>query len=140
MDLRRDALAGAARIVLAVREEALRRPGATGNVGMISAQPGGSNVVPGLSELMIDIRAPSDQELAELDAAVRSPDGSDRARGGPGSRRSSPTYRIPAAPMDPALVDAVEHAATEEGARSHAHAERRGPRRDGDGSARAERR
>ncbi|MGH3114167.1 MAG: hydantoinase/carbamoylase family amidase, partial [Gaiellaceae bacterium] len=50
MEHRRDALAGAARAVLALREEARGRADMTANVGVISAEPGGFNVVPGAAE------------------------------------------------------------------------------------------
>lgn len=117
MDARRDALAGAARMALAVREETLKRPGATGNVGVMSVLPGGSNVIPGVAEFMIDIRAAADAELEDLDTAVRG-----RMEAIAREERLDlslePAYRIAAAPMDPALVDAVERAAAEEEATS----------------------
>ena len=56
MDARRDALAGAARAVLALREEARAREGMTANVGIIRVEPGGFNVVPGVCEFTIDVR------------------------------------------------------------------------------------
>lgn len=117
MDVRRDALAGAARVVLAVREETLRRPGSTGNVGVMSALPGGSNVIPGTSEFMIDIRAPTDFQLQDLDSAVRARMNSIAREEGLEITVDS-AYRIPAAPMDPALVNAVRSAAAEENASS----------------------
>jgi allantoate deiminase len=117
MDARRDALAGAARMVLAVRDETLSRPGATGNVGVMSVLPGGSNVIPGSTEFTIDIRAPTDPELDDLDTAVRH-----RletiAREERLDLSLENAYRIPAAPMHASLVNAVERAATEQEASS----------------------
>ena len=58
MRMRRDALAGAARMVLAIRDQARGREDATANVGVIRVAPGSSNVVPGVCELSIDLRLP----------------------------------------------------------------------------------
>lgn len=113
MGMRRNALAGAARSVLAVREASLARPGTTSNVGVLTASPGSSNVIPGACDLTIDLRAPDDATLAELDAAVR--DDLERIAAEEGLGVAFETaYRIPAAPMDPALVDLVARAAAEE--------------------------
>jgi hydantoinase/carbamoylase family amidase len=110
MHLRRDALAGAARIVLGVRGLALERPGATANVGVIAVEPGGSNVVPGRSTLTLDLRFPTDDGLAELEAAavglVQDVCG-DEGLG----VTFEPTYRIPAAPMDGTLIASLEQSA-----------------------------
>jgi hydantoinase/carbamoylase family amidase len=110
MHLRRDALAGAARIVLAVRELARARPGSTTNVGVLTAEPGGSNVVPGRSSLTLDLRFPTDDGLAELEAAAIA-----RVREICEDEQLDvtiePTYRIPAAPMDPALIALIEQSA-----------------------------
>jgi hydantoinase/carbamoylase family amidase len=68
---RRDALAGAARAVLALRDEARSRDDMTANVGVISAEPGGFNVVPGAAELTIDVRSATADGYARLDPFVR---------------------------------------------------------------------
>jgi allantoate deiminase len=113
METRRDALAGAARMALMIREETLKRAGATGNVGTMSLPPGSANVIPGEAEFLIDIRAPSDAELAGLDSAVCA--GMERIAAEEQLQISiDSTYRIPASPMDPALVDTVERAAAAE--------------------------
>jgi hydantoinase/carbamoylase family amidase len=113
MDMRRDALAGAARMVLALRDAARARPGATANVGVISAAPGSSNVVPGVAEFTIDLRAPSAGEVAALDREAR--EALERIAGEEGlALHLEERYRIAPAPMDPHLVDVVERAAREE--------------------------
>jgi hydantoinase/carbamoylase family amidase len=71
MGLRHDALAGAARIVCELREVARRTPGTTSNVGTISVEPGGKNVIPGSCTFSVDVRAPTADVLEELDKAVR---------------------------------------------------------------------
>jgi hydantoinase/carbamoylase family amidase len=70
MGSRRDALAGAARAVLALRDEARRRD-MTANVGVISVEPGGFNVVPGVAEFTIDVRSPTADGFASAGAFVR---------------------------------------------------------------------
>jgi hydantoinase/carbamoylase family amidase len=71
MARRRDALAGAARIVLALREEALARDGMTANVGRIRVEPAGVNVVPGACEFTVDVRAPDPAGFVAADRFVR---------------------------------------------------------------------
>ena len=67
MALRRDALAGAARIALELREAARSREAVTANVGKLTVAPGGANVVPGLADFTIDVRATTGAGLAELE-------------------------------------------------------------------------
>jgi hydantoinase/carbamoylase family amidase len=67
MDDRRDALAGGARAVLALRDHAARQPGLLRmTVGTLSVKPGGFNIVPAECELSIDVRA---ERREDLDAA-----------------------------------------------------------------------
>ena len=54
--MRRDALAGASRVVVALREETLRREDLRATVGQIRVAPGGRNVIPGLCEFAVDLR------------------------------------------------------------------------------------
>jgi len=64
MNLRHDALAGAAELVLAAE-----RCGVTATVGKLEVAPGASNVIPGIVSLTLDVR---DQNDARRLAAVRS--------------------------------------------------------------------
>jgi allantoate deiminase len=61
MDLRRDALAGAAECITTI-EELCRTDerGLVGTVGYIHAMPGSTNVIPGEAHFTIDLRAPTD--------------------------------------------------------------------------------
>ena len=76
MNLRRDALAGAAECVLAVERRCASVPALVGTVGKVEALPGAVNVIPGKARFSIDIRAPEDAAriaavehlLAEMDA------------------------------------------------------------------------
>lgn len=65
MHLRRDALAAAAEMVLAVEEIASGRDRLVGTVGRIEASPGATNVIPGRVRFTIDLRADRDPVRAE---------------------------------------------------------------------------
>jgi beta-ureidopropionase / N-carbamoyl-L-amino-acid hydrolase len=67
MTLRRDALAAAAEMVLAVERRCSEQPGLVGTVGKLEVPGGAINVIPGRCEFSIDIRSESD---ALRDAAV----------------------------------------------------------------------
>ena len=69
MEQRRDALVLAAMFVVAVEQEARRRPGLVATVGRLQVEPGASNVIPGRVELTLDVRHADDQ--VRLEAARR---------------------------------------------------------------------
>jgi allantoate deiminase len=60
MDGRRDALAAASEMVLAVERTASRQQDVVATVGRIKVLPGALNVIPGQVEFTIDMRSPSD--------------------------------------------------------------------------------
>jgi allantoate deiminase len=61
MELRRDALAGAAELISKIEELCLTDGrGLVGTVGYIHASPGATNVIPGQTHFTIDLRAPTD--------------------------------------------------------------------------------
>lgn len=66
---RRDALAGASEIVLAI-ERAGRESGCIATVGQLAVEPGGVNVIPGRAELSVDLRAETDQARDQLWATL----------------------------------------------------------------------
>jgi allantoate deiminase len=115
MDARRDALAGAARAVLALRDEARRRPGMTANVGHLAAEPGGANVVPGVAEFTIDVRAPTAEGFAALEPLVRSTLEAIAAEEGL-ELELRETFRLEPLPLDETLMETLEAAARDEGA------------------------
>jgi allantoate deiminase len=61
MQLRRDALAGAAEWMTLVEREARQEPGLVATVGMIAALPGAANVIPGEVQMSLDVRHPYDE-------------------------------------------------------------------------------
>jgi allantoate deiminase len=68
MNLRRDALAGAAEFVLAIEALARKQTSLVATVGKIEASPGASNVIPSQATLTLDVR---DQNDSRRIAAVR---------------------------------------------------------------------
>lgn len=78
MDARRDALTGAAELVLVVERlarESSDRDGVLGTVGHLALSPNAANVVPGEATATLELRASSDQALdaahRELEAGAR---------------------------------------------------------------------
>jgi len=116
MALRRDALAGAAELTLAVEARAKATEGLLATVGALRVIPGLVNAVPGAVELTVEVRAPEDavreaagQALAETAQAIAT------ARGLTLTMRRS--YAQPATPCDPALQNALARAIRAEGGR-----------------------
>ncbi|MBB6252803.1 allantoate amidohydrolase [Nitrospirillum iridis] len=68
MGLRRDALAAAAEMVLAVEARGGAEPDLVATVGRIEAKPGAINVIPGQVTFTIDLRSPSDDSRRQAAA------------------------------------------------------------------------
>jgi len=115
MELRRDALAGACRAVLALREEARARSDMTANVGVIRVEPGGFNVVPGAAEFTVDVRSPTAEGFERIDRFVRETLGRIAVEESLGLELAE-THRKPPVALDAGLQDVLEEAAGEEGA------------------------
>jgi allantoate deiminase len=115
MEVRRDALAGAARAVLALRNEARSRADMTANVGFITVEPGGFNVVPGAAELTIDVRSPTAGGWARLEPFVRETLEAIAAEEEL-ELELAETHRKQPVALDAELQDLLEQAAREEGA------------------------
>jgi allantoate deiminase len=115
MAMRRDALAAAAEMVLAVEARARATPGLVGTVGRIEVAGGGAvNIVPGAATFSLDLRAPEDamrkaalSDLAEAFAAIA-------RRRGVAAALDMP-YDAPAAPCDPHLQQALAEALAQRG-------------------------
>ena len=115
MHSRRDALAGSARVALALRDEARRREGMTANVGNIRVEPGGANVVPGLAEFTIDVRSSDHASLAEIEDFVEKTVTVISAEEGLEATLEQ-TFALEPLELDAALVAALERAAVATGA------------------------
>jgi len=103
MDLRRDALAGAARLALDVRDLA-RRHGGVGTVGRIDAEPGIATAVAGVATALVDQRHADAHALAAVHAGAR--EAGNRIAAEEGVRVSwSPLFRIHPIGFSSQLVD-----------------------------------
>src|SRR5207244_3758389 len=71
MPLRRDALAAAAEMIVAIEAHARRDADLVATVGRIEAMPGATNVIPGNVRFTIDLRAPRDDQRRTAAAEVR---------------------------------------------------------------------
>lgn len=106
MRLRRDALAGAAEMALALEQIAGGHDQAVGTVGVFRPDPGATNVVPGAVDFTVDFRSPSNGTLAAMEAAIRSRFREIAARRGLGVD-IAPYAKAAAVPMDAALQEAL---------------------------------
>jgi allantoate deiminase len=115
MASRRDALAGASRVVVALRDEARERGDMTANVGILSVAPGGFNVIPGTAEFTIDVRAGDAEAFARAERFVR--ETLERVANEEQLEvEVAETHRKQPTPLDPELQDVLADAAAAEGA------------------------
>jgi hydantoinase/carbamoylase family amidase len=112
---RRDAFAGAARIALDLRDAATKHDNVTANVGKITVEPGGANVVPGFADFTIDVRAPTADGIHQLEHLVEETVGRVAAEEGLTAELEQ-TFALDPLELDSHLVDVVERAALAEGA------------------------
>jgi allantoate deiminase/N-carbamoyl-L-amino-acid hydrolase len=104
MDMRRDAAAAAAEIVLLVEARCSGRGSLVGTVGQLEVPLGSVNVIPGQCRLSLDIRAASDEErLAAVDDILAGISAI-CARRGIGEKRWK-LVEADAAPCSPRLMD-----------------------------------
>jgi N-carbamoyl-L-amino-acid hydrolase len=108
MNERKDALVAAARLIQAVREEIMARPGSqVGNVGWVQVSPGAPNVVPGHVRLPVELRDLRREVMDEMAARIR-------ARAEAIAREAGVTLTMERystdepAPTDPNLRDLIE--------------------------------
>ena len=109
MGKRRDALVSAARMVLAVEEEAAKRVEhrIVGTVGVMKVHPGAMNVVPGRVEMWIDIRGIDAGSIAATVEAVSV--AAARIAEQEGTRLQEETLSTDTpVPMDPTIVGTIE--------------------------------
>lgn len=116
MDLRRDALAAAAEMVLAVEGQAASAPGLVATVGRLETLPGAVNVIPGRVILTVDVRAPDDSLRTTAAAAIQ-----DKLESIAGRRQVTltiePGHDADAAPCSAGLTAQIESAVQRAGVR-----------------------
>ncbi|RQT91297.1 Zn-dependent hydrolase [Burkholderia cepacia] len=111
MEVRRDALVGAARMISFI--EVLGRryaPDARATVGMIEARPNSRNTVPGGCFFTVEFRHPDDAVLDELDAALRAELARVADETGLGAQIEQ-IFTYAPIPFAPRCIDAVRDAA-----------------------------
>ena len=103
MDLRHDALAAAAEMILAIEARARAEDELVATVGRLDVEPGAVNVIPGLARFSIDIRAPRDERrrraVADIAAALTAIAGARGVR-----LELAPTHEASAYVCDPTIV------------------------------------
>jgi hydantoinase/carbamoylase family amidase len=115
MDLRKDALWGAAELVLAVRDLGRDSGGrAVATVGMLEVEPGATNVIPGLARLRVELRAADEDLLAGLRGQVETLAREAAARYGLRATLA-PWHHAPAVPMHPLALRATRDALVDAG-------------------------
>ena len=118
MSLRRDALAGAARWIARVEDEARSSPGLLGTVGCLETKPGAGNVVPAEVSASLDVRHASDEiRTRAVDSLIAV--GNDLARERGLGFRIDRQLDQSSVEMDPALVSAAARALQKAGCRGH---------------------
>jgi len=109
MDLRRDALAGAAEWIVRVEEEGRASGGGVATVGRMEIMPNASNAVAGHARVSLDVRHASDALRADtVQRLVSAADEIARRRGL--EKRCRHILDQPAVPMDRKLSGRLEHA------------------------------
>jgi allantoate deiminase len=109
MGSRRDALAAAAEMVLAVEHVASSERDVVATVGGIETRPGAPNVIPGRAEFSVDLRSPTDglraRSLERLHEALDDIAGRRGVQAQPVIQ-----YQTPAVTLDQRVIDAVDEA------------------------------
>lgn len=120
MSLRKDALAAAAEMILAVERRAAGAAGTglVATVGRIEARPGAPNVVPGRALFTLDARAPADADRLAAVQDITAAFATLAGRRGV-TVQIERTYDAPATGCDPGLTAVLEAAVMRAGLRPH---------------------
>ena len=109
MPRRRDALAAAAEMVLAIEKRCSATPSLVGTVGILRVKDGSSNVIPGEVELTVDIRAADGKtHLAAQEDVFAACEAIAKRRGV--ALEHTKTHEVKAVPCSPRLQDAIARA------------------------------
>lgn len=109
MAMRRDALACAAEIVLAVERLGGVDPHTVATVGRLTVHPGAVNVVPGAVAFTLDMRGPADPVRRKMVEVIETAARAIAEKRGIGIT-IEPFYDAPACPCDPRIVADLERA------------------------------
>ena len=113
MEGRRDALVGAAELIVALRRIG-ERPNGRSTVGVLESQPQSRNTIPGRVFMTVDLRHPDNNELGRMDADLRAAAADIAAR----HRLEAAIEQIwhfPASPFAKELVESVRRGAVQAG-------------------------
>ncbi|WP_431862047.1 allantoate amidohydrolase [Azospirillum sp.] len=116
MELRRDALAAAAEMVLAVEARGASAPGLVATVGRLETFPGAVNVIPGRVVFTVDVRASDDALRRSAVQAIREACAAVAGRRGV-ALDVQPGHDADAAPCSPGVVAQIEAAVRRAGVR-----------------------
>ena len=118
MEGRQDALCAAAEFVLEVERAARAEPGSVATVGEVATLPGAANVIPGRTELSMDVRHPDDEVRERLRDHLKT-----RAQEIASSRGCDCEWRLrqetPAVRTDPDLSAVLARAVEDSGMAVH---------------------
>ncbi|MDP4163614.1 MAG: Zn-dependent hydrolase, partial [Bacillota bacterium] len=70
MNMRRDALTAAAKVMLAIEEEAAKTGSTVGTIGQLQLFPGGINIIPGRVEFSLDLRDINEAVRDEVEGRI----------------------------------------------------------------------
>jgi allantoate deiminase len=118
MDLRFDAVAGAAEWITRVEHKGKTVSGLVATVGSVEAMPGATNVIAGEARLSLDVRHRED-DVRTIAVQDLTHDAEEIARNRGLAVRHSVRLNQPAVAMDRVLSDQIEHAIGEAGCRPH---------------------
>jgi len=113
MEGRRDALVGAAELIVALRRIG-ERPNGRSTVGVLESQPQSRNTIPGRVFMTVDLRHPDNDELGRMDAELRAA-AADIARRHRLEAAIEQIWHFPASPFARELVEAVRRGAVQAG-------------------------
>jgi allantoate deiminase len=118
MDLRHDALPGAAEWITEVERVARSVPGLVATVGSVEAKPGATNVIAGEVRLSLDVRhSADDARLRAVEELIRRADQIAQSRGL--SAHQNTWLSQSAVSMDPFLTGQIEAAIRKAGCEPH---------------------
>jgi allantoate deiminase len=109
MNLRRDAAAAAAEMILAVERRALETEDLVATVGCFQAKPGAVNVIAAEAEFFVDLRSPSDAIRSKSFSALQN-EFAEIARRRRVGLATEVTYDQRAASCDPQLIASCDNA------------------------------